>query len=588
MFCSVVSRSFRLVALLAAGAILLMSAPRSVSAQAASPGPVELLPYDEAFIAEAFKDLLQSTSGQIADWTGWQGTAWVSPHAYDGHIGTDYSLETGTPLYAPGAGTVVERANTFAEGDHTTYYGNFVHLQLDGVGPEGQLLDLVLGHMLPNVQVTVGQHVTAGQLVGFSDNTGNSTSEHVHTELRYRSTGAEMCPFYQGLWKYPIMFNSTVNRQVGHVVKVSAASTAIRTDMLDTASVITTAYQNQTFFACYWQRGYYRVFIPNNTTYRAGWIKALDCAEIYSGVTVVQALPDAVAYVHTGTLAAPYVIRATPDAAGAQVGQIVYGGGRFAADQVQNGWYRIPVPGATNTWGWVLPNNRMIVYPNLYNPALNPANMPSNSFPFSQPYNTLGVSHFGTSKFNRSEVKSFSPSSPGGDGKALFMTDATNTGNGMMESVIYGKVDSKNYYVEADCYFAYHNLSTGYEVYGIFARDDGFAGLDQTFEGSGNSYALVYNNNDGRVWAGKVVNASLTDFQSKRKNVTTNGWHKLRIECFNSTIRFYMDGVLLVQSTDTTFPSGPCGTSYSFHKGKTWITTRGCYFDNFSGGPLSQ
>jgi murein DD-endopeptidase MepM/ murein hydrolase activator NlpD len=550
----------------------------------AAPGPIELLPYEEAFITEAWKDLLQPTANQIADWTGWQGSAWVSPHAYDGHIGTDFALETGTPLFAVASGTVVEVVNQYPEGDHSTYYGNYVKIALDGTSPQGESLDAYYGHMLPTIQVSVGQHLTAGQLVGQSDNTGNSTSEHIHLETRVRSTGEQQCPFYYGLFKYPVMFNANVNRQVGHVIRVTAASTAVRTDRFASSSVITTAYQNQAFFACYWQRGYYCVFIPNNTSYRTGWIRAIDATEVFEG-TVIQALPDAGAYVHTGTLAAPLAIRSTPDAGGAVVGQIVYGGGRFVADQVQSGWYRIAVPGSA-TWGWVQPNARMVVYPQLYNPALNLANRPSNDFPVSEAFSTVGRCLFATSKFNRSEVKTFSPASPGGDGKALFMTDSTNTGNGVCESVIYGKADSRDYFVQADCYFNYQSLSDGYEVYGIFARDDGFAGIDQTFEGKGNCYAILYDTSTGRVQAGRIVDSVVTDLQAKRKFVTADGWHKLRIECKGDVIKFYMDGVLLKQATDTTFPSGPCGLSYSFHKRKTWVAGRGCYFDNFSGGGL--
>lgn len=565
---------------LCACAILML--PMKAPAQA-SPGPLEILPYEEAFITEAWKDLLQSTNRSIADWTGWQGSTWVSPHAYDGHIGTDFALEKGTPLYAIAPGTVTATANSFAQGDHTTYYGNYVQIALDGVGPQGEQLDLVFGHMLPTIKVSVGQRVAVGTLLGESDNTGNSTSEHVHIELRVRG-GGETCPFYYGFWKYPIMFNQNLKRQVGHVVQVSAATTPIRTDRFATSPVITNAYQGQTFFACYWQRGYYCVFIPNNTTYRTGWIKATDAQEIFTG-TVIQALPDAGAYVHNATLAAPFAIRATPDAGGAVLGQIVYGGGRFVADQVQNGWYRIAVPGSA-AWGWVQPNARMIVYPNLYNPALDINQRPTNAFPVSESFSVAGRTLFGTSKFNRSVVKAFSPPAPGGDGYSVFMTDATNTGNGQVESIIYGKVDSRDYFVQADCYLKYKNLSTGYEVYGIFARDDGFAGIDQTFEGSGNCYAILYENGTGRLYAARIVDATITDLLPRKRNITTSGWHNFRIECQGDQIRFLMDGQVLTTVTDTTFPSGPCGMSYSFHKGKTWITTRGAYFDNFSAGAL--
>src|SRR5437867_9978068 len=76
-------------------------APVAVEAQL-SPGPYEILPYQDGFIIEAFKDLLAGTG--IADWTGWSGSTWVSPDAYDEHIGTDVSVQTGTPLFVSAAG----------------------------------------------------------------------------------------------------------------------------------------------------------------------------------------------------------------------------------------------------------------------------------------------------------------------------------------------------------------------------------------------------------------------------------------------------------------------------------------------------
>src|SRR3954463_13915218 len=77
-----------------------------------SPGPHEMLPYEEGFIVEGFKDLETNTVNAIADWTGWSGTVGpifvVSPDAYDDHGGTDVSVQTGTRLYATCVGTVAE------------------------------------------------------------------------------------------------------------------------------------------------------------------------------------------------------------------------------------------------------------------------------------------------------------------------------------------------------------------------------------------------------------------------------------------------------------------------------------------------
>ena len=91
--------SFRYLMTIARGyaviAGLLFGALPSVQAQIA-PGPYEILPFEEGFIIEAFKDL-QAGAG-IADWSGVAAASWVSPNAYNEHTGTDFALQSGTPL----------------------------------------------------------------------------------------------------------------------------------------------------------------------------------------------------------------------------------------------------------------------------------------------------------------------------------------------------------------------------------------------------------------------------------------------------------------------------------------------------------
>jgi len=86
------------------------------------------------------------------------------------------------------------------------------------------------------------------------------------------------------------MLNPTCIIQIGRVVKVTAASTPIRTDRFDTSPQITTAWQNQLFFSAYPKRCYYHVFIPNNTSYRAGFIRATDVDEVFAKGGAMEAL----------------------------------------------------------------------------------------------------------------------------------------------------------------------------------------------------------------------------------------------------------------------------------------------------------
>jgi Peptidase family M23 len=552
-----------------------------------SPGPYEMLPFQDGFIIEAFKDLLTNTT-VIADWTGWSGSTWASPDPYNDHIGSDFSVQTGTPLFAATAGTVVEIETTNARNAHADYYGNHVKIAVDGKTPYGESIDLIYAHML-TVTVSVGQHLNVGDPVGLSDNTGNSTTEHVHFQTEYRG-GAQTCPFYFAHFKYPIIFNPTGTLQVGRVIRVTVPSTPIRTDRFDSSPQISTAWSNQLYFCSYPKRGYYQVFIPNNTSYRSGWIRATDAEEVFTG-TVIQALPDNVAFTQLGQLATKFPIFSGANDTNNQLGLIVFGGGRFVADQVTNGYYRIPLPGASAAWGWVKPTSRMVVYPQLTNPNLNLATLPNN-FPIRESFSTVGKSMFGRPKFNRSVVTNFVPALPGGDGKALFVTDATNAGDGTSESVTVGKPGHTNYYVQCDVYFNYrpayltNNPQGGYERYGVYLRDDGFAGLDTTFEGAGNCYALLWDADDGRLRTAKLVDGAITDFQPTAKYVTGSGWHTMRIEARGSKIKYLLDGQSLIETTDSTFASGQCGIGYTMHFNGGYPAGRGALFDNFVADTL--
>ena len=96
-----------------------------------------------------------------------------------GHNGLDYGLPTGTQVIAPHSGKVIEATND------PNGYGNYLKIENDKEGS-------VLAH-LQSFQVKVGDIVSEGQPVGFSNNTGNSTGPHLHwgyyTQPRNRQNG---------------------------------------------------------------------------------------------------------------------------------------------------------------------------------------------------------------------------------------------------------------------------------------------------------------------------------------------------------------------------------------------------------------
>lgn len=102
------------------------------------------------------------TSGAI---TSGFGSRWGSFHN-----GTDFGAPIGTPLHAAKSG-VVEAAGPAAG------YGIWIRIRTD----DGELLEY--GHNDQNY-VSVGQRVTAGEVIGTVGNRGDSTGPHLHFRVQ--------------------------------------------------------------------------------------------------------------------------------------------------------------------------------------------------------------------------------------------------------------------------------------------------------------------------------------------------------------------------------------------------------------------
>lgn len=89
------------------------------------------------------------------------------------HEGIDIAVTTGTPVRAAAAGKV----------EYARWGGGYGFLVSVDHG------DGVVTRYAHNRQIVVreGQHVSRGQVLAFSGNTGNSTGPHVHFEVRFRS-----------------------------------------------------------------------------------------------------------------------------------------------------------------------------------------------------------------------------------------------------------------------------------------------------------------------------------------------------------------------------------------------------------------
>ena len=86
------------------------------------------------------------------------------------HEGIDIAVGTGTPVHAAAGGTVIYAG--WMEG-----YGNLVVID------HGGGLSTAYGHN-SSLASSVGQSVSAGQVIAYSGSTGHSTGPHVHFEVR--------------------------------------------------------------------------------------------------------------------------------------------------------------------------------------------------------------------------------------------------------------------------------------------------------------------------------------------------------------------------------------------------------------------
>jgi len=103
------------------------------------------------------------------------------------HRGLDIAVPYGTPVAAVAPGTVE------AAGPNGGY-GNYVRLGHGKLGSGGSLLTTAYGH-LSQINVSVGQRVTLGQVIGRVGSTGDSTGPHLHFEVRFNGAAVNPAPF---------------------------------------------------------------------------------------------------------------------------------------------------------------------------------------------------------------------------------------------------------------------------------------------------------------------------------------------------------------------------------------------------------
>lgn len=141
------------------------------------------------------------------------------------HNGIDYGAWTGTVVRAPRAGVV-----TFAGWD-TTGFGNRVSVDCGAYG--------VLSGHLSRIDVEVGERVAAGQQLGLTGSTGNSTGPHLHYSLIDLDTGHYVNPAWGGDTLHPLLNDMPLQGDGGqtmtltyHTMDGRARTVAAATDLL--------------------------------------------------------------------------------------------------------------------------------------------------------------------------------------------------------------------------------------------------------------------------------------------------------------------------------------------------------------------
>lgn len=104
------------------------------------------------------------------------------------HYGVDIGNSRGTPVVASASGKVVKVVNYCKEGNSSCggRYGNYITIE----HPNG--MKTKYAH-LGSVNVSLGQNVNQGQLIGKIGNTGRSTGPHLHFEV-INSNGSTVRP----------------------------------------------------------------------------------------------------------------------------------------------------------------------------------------------------------------------------------------------------------------------------------------------------------------------------------------------------------------------------------------------------------
>ncbi|MFO1077663.1 MAG: hypothetical protein U1E73_08040 [Planctomycetota bacterium] len=183
------------------------------------------------------------------------------------------------------------------------------------------------------------------------------------------------------------------------------------------------------------------------------------------------------------------------------------------------------------------------------------------SFPMHDAFPAAGPQLPGwRAKFTTPVAVATVPPPPSGDPSALRIMDPTGgTDTLRLAAGLVADVG-----VEADllCEFRPQLAPDGYERIGVFVRDGAGGAFDGTLSQPGACYALTWDSHDGRVRCLRAANGVLTDLLPAPRFTTGTAWRRFRVEARGTQLAFFLDGLLLLRTTDATHARGEFGIGF--------------------------
>ena len=120
--------------------------------------------------------------GRVTQEFGCTGFSWEPPlgNCRHFHKGIDIAAPLGRAIRASGAGLVIIAGpNPYERGSNRAWLVAIAH--------SSELITWY-GHLKTNIPVKVGQHVKAGQIIGYEGMTGRTTGPHLHWAVQFQGT----------------------------------------------------------------------------------------------------------------------------------------------------------------------------------------------------------------------------------------------------------------------------------------------------------------------------------------------------------------------------------------------------------------